>query len=248
MAITETLSPQEQVDTASQLLLDRLQAAEHIELLSYGSGKEVIRCKEEDGQTFVVRKYNLDGFSEASPNSPPFSISLQRFNELFEEIGIETARHSVISVDEKSAVLIVEDLTNTIPVSEASTEIKIKLATSLGKLFNKDHEYRPGLQMIMSDMIVVDQSQGVDIPKFIDLDPYIIPNMEYAELDAAILQRMIPILWDEWCIRGEREEVLTAFEKSLAKNIFSDDTEPSAAMIMAFSTVNLMKSGIDPRH
>ncbi len=247
MPTIETLSPQEQIDIAASVLTERLDSARDIELLSDRNGKEVVRFIEENGETFILRSYNLRDFSETSPNSPPFPIALRRFNELCEKIDIAPARNAVASIDEKSAVLVVEDLSDTIPVSEASTETKVALAARLGQLFEPSDEYRIGMQMIMHDMIVIDQSQGIEVPKFIDIDPYVIPNLNIDETDATLLRRMTTLLWDIWSNADEQKEVIAAFVKSVAESIFSDGNDPDINMLMEFSKLNLMKSGIDPR-
>lgn len=247
MATSEFASQQEQINISAPALVQRLEVAKRTEMLSSRDGKEVIRCVEENGETFIVRNYNLRDFSETSPNSPPFHIALQRFGELLEQTGIEVAHNTIVSIDERSAVLLVEDVTDAIPVSEASTETKVTLATQLGRLLDPTLEYQLGLQMIMEDMIVIDQSQGTDKPKFIDIDPYVIPNIHSDQIDASVLQRITTLLWDKWCNVDERQEVMAAFEKSVAECVFSDDNELGMDMLLAFSHINIMKSGIDPR-
>ena len=239
------------VDGMNTLALGRIAAATPIEVLSTRGDKLLQVVQEYDGRRFVTRSFT-DEAVRNSEHGLDFRQAWDAMHEVFSGDGVAVVPSILLTAGgEYPFIAVSEHITDSIPVIEAPTSLKIKLATHLGGLLKPQSGYTPTLEMVNAGMFtVIKDDRGEYKALMVDVDPHITRmNMDKNHyltdnINAHYIKKLGELFWNKWCREDEREEVLEALVRSIADAVLDDPD--STNTFAAFLEIHHMSQGLNP--
>lgn len=237
------------VSDLSAMLQARVLGAAPVELLSDNDDKLVQVVQEPHGQTFVSRAYSQDAVANIEMSGLRFADAWEVMNELFADIGIDVVRATLIETGQKDTPFVIasEYLTDAKPLIDASTESKVELASSIGKLLTAHGFMTPHLQVFKDGTFMAVEEAAGDRVVLVDIDPHLDSQTRLQEDDknsAFFIRQVAELLWNG-STEGQRMAVLNSFKVAVAGFAMDrglDDT------FLAFNQLHMMSNGLSPKN
>jgi hypothetical protein len=243
---------QEIADSLNQLLYEQVCAATPVETLSNKNDKIVEVVETAAGERFVRRSY-----TQKAVNQTEFKYGLDfesAWNEMhvaFAEAGLEIVPSRLFKSDgEYSFVVMSEYLEDATPLAEAPTDNKVAVVTGLSSLMAGKNKYAPSPEMVMDDMFMVAERDGLSKALLVDVDPLVLHTNRLTMNDTVggyYISKLARLAWDSWGRNDEeREEIASAIAITLG-NFAMDRFDMLSVITREYFNIHSMANGIDIR-
>ena len=231
--------------------LERAMDAEFVDTFSTRNGKVVELVRDKQGE-FVRRKYLPESVREVEQVGVPFCQAWSAFGQMFDGAGLKIVDSALIeeTLDDDPIIVVkyLGHLGSEASPKALSTEAKVELVGSIGRLLTSHPSFMPDSQGFLPNAFAIDPESSRAV--LVDVDPYLKQrNMERLGLRRTEASQGLFMLRSGWNIAEwatddtERTNMASAFCRSAGEVL---DDNSTAELIFRFSYVHFMSNGMNP--